>query len=157
MTAHDFTLPALTTGTIDLAAYRGHPILLVNTASKCGFTPQYAGLQRLWDAYRARGLTVIGIPSNDFGRQEPGAETDIAAFCQINYGVTFPMAAKLHVAGSNAHPLFRYLADQGGLLARPRWNFYKYLVHPDGHLATWFSSFTKPDSSRVKKAIAPYV
>ncbi len=157
MTAFDFSLPTLEGGTLDLAEYRGKPLLIVNTASKCGFTPQYAGLQRLWDAYHAKGLTVIGVPSNDFGRQEPGSEAEIGAFCQKNYGVTFPMAGKLHVAGRDAHPLFRFLGDQGGALSRPRWNFFKYLVAPDGSLATWFSSITKPDSARVKAAVEAHV
>lgn len=157
MNAHDFTLPTLTGGTLDLARYRGQPILIANTASQCGFTPQYAGLQRLWTEYHPKGLAVIGVPSNDFGRQEPGDAAEIATFCRVNYGVTFPISAKLHVAGAAAHPLFRYLAGQGGLLARPRWNFYKYLIAPDGTLATWFSTLTKPDSPRIRKAIAPYL
>lgn len=157
MNVYDFRLPALDGGTIDLADYRGKPLLIANTASKCGFTGQYAGLQRLWNQFAPRGLTVLGVPCNDFGGQEPGSETEIGAFCQKNYGVTFPMAAKLHVVGKQAHPLFRFLGDQGGALARPRWNFYKYLVAPDGTLATWFSSLTKPDSSRVIAAIQAHV
>jgi glutathione peroxidase len=153
MTVYDFRLPTISGGTLDLADYRGKPLLIANTASQCGFTPQYAGLQRLWNAYQDRGLTVIGVPSNDFGGQEPGSEAEIGAFCLRNYGVTFPMTGKLHVAGRRADPLFRFLGDQGGVLARPRWNFYKYLIRPDGTLATWFSSLTKPDSTRVKSAI----
>jgi glutathione peroxidase len=151
--AHQFSLPALAGGTLNLADYAGRPILLANTASRCGFTPHYAGLQRMWSGYRNRGLVVIGVPSNDFGRQEPGGEAEIGAFCYENYGVSFPMAAKLHVSGREAHPLFRFLGDQGGALARPRWNFYKYLIGPDGRLVAWFSSLTRPDSSRVKAAV----
>ncbi len=151
--AFRFTLPALEGGTLDLSAWQGRPLLIANTASRCGFTPHYAGLQRVWAEYRNRGLVVIGVPSNDFGGQEPGSEADIHGFCQKNYGVTFPMAAKLRVAGRDAHPLFRFLGDQGGALARPRWNFYKYLVTPDGRLAAWFSSLTRPDSRRLRAAV----
>ena len=156
-TIHDVTLPSLDGGTIALADFAGTPLLIVNTASKCGFTPQYEGLQTLWETYRGRGLTVIGVPSDDFGHQEPGAEPEIAAFCQKNYGVSFPMTAKLHVSGRRAHALFRLLGEQGGVLSRPRWNFYKYLVAPDGTLATWFSSLTGPTSARIEKAIERYV
>ena len=96
---------------------------------------------------------VIGVPSNDFGGQEPGGEAEIGLFCARNYGVSFPMSAKLPVKGEAAHPLFRFLAGEGGALARPRWNFYKYLIGPDGRLATWFSSLTRPDAPRVQAAI----
>lgn len=150
---YDFQLPRLGGGTLDLADYAGRPLLIANTASKCGFTPHYAGLQHVWDTYRNRGLVVIGVPSNDFGGQEPGGEEEIGAFCQRNYGVSFPMAGKVHVSGREAHRLFRFLGDAGGVLARPRWNFYKYVVGADGRLAAWFSSLTKPDSGRVKAAI----
>ena len=151
--AYGFSLPRLGGGTIALSEFAGRPLLIANTASKCGFTPHYAGLQRVHDAYRERGLVVIGVPSNDFGGQEPGSEAEIGAFCQKNYGVTFLMAGKVHVSGREAHPLFRFLGERGGVLARPRWNFYKYVLGLDGGLAAWFSSLTKPDSSRVKQAI----
>jgi glutathione peroxidase len=152
-TAYDFTLPALTGGTIDLAALRGKPVLIVNTASKCGFTPQFEGLQALWSFYRGNDLTVIGVPSNDFGNQEPGTSKEIAAFCGRNYSVSFPMAARSHVRGAEALPLFGWLAQQGGILARPRWNFYKYLIGRDGRLANWFASTTSPESRRMRVAI----
>jgi glutathione peroxidase len=151
--AFQFTLPRLEGGTLDLADYAGRPLLIVNTASKCGFTGQYAGLQSLWEQYRDRGLMVIGVPSNDFGRQEPGDESAIGTFCQKNYGVTFPLSAKLSVSGRAAHPLYRYLAEQGGILARPRWNFYKYVIDPTGRVSDWFSSMTDPRSTRVKRVI----
>jgi len=153
VSAYDYILPRLAGGKLDLADYRGRPMLIANTASKCGFTPQYAALQQLWDEYRTRGLIVIGVPSNDFGRQEPGTEAEIAGFCQTNYGVGFPMAGKLPVSGRQAHPLFRWLAEQGGILARPRWNFYKYVVGRDGHLLDWFATITRPDSARVRAAL----
>ncbi|MBB2156212.1 glutathione peroxidase [Gluconacetobacter diazotrophicus] len=152
-TAYDFTLPSLDGGTIDLGALRGKPILIVNTASKCGFTPQFEGLQALWSFYRGNGLTIIGVPSNDFGNQEPGTSTEIATFCARNYSVTFPMAARSHVRGADTLPLFRWIAQQGGLMARPRWNFYKYLIGRDGRLANWFVSLTSPESRRMRVAI----
>jgi len=152
-TAYDFQLPALDGGEIDFNTYRGKPLLLVNTASKCGFTPQYEGLQHLWSTFRAQDLVVIGIPSNDFGGQEPGSAADIGATCYRNYGVSFPIAAKSHVKGRNAIPLFKWLAEQGGILARPRWNFYKYVIDREGQLSTWFSSIAKPESGRVKSAV----
>ncbi|HEY0205571.1 MAG TPA: glutathione peroxidase [Acetobacteraceae bacterium] len=152
-TAFDFTLNRLSGAPLPLRAYAGRPLLVVNTASRCGFTPQYAGLQALWAEHRGRGLTVLGVPSNDFGGQEPGTAEEIRQFCAVNYGVDFPMAAKVPVRGTAAHPLFRWLGQQGGLLARPRWNFYKYLVGADGRLAAWFGSTTPPGSRRLRAAI----
>lgn len=151
--AYDFTLPALNGTTIDLSTWRGMPILIVNTASKCGFTPQYEGLQGLWTTWRSHDLMVLGVPSNDFGAQEPGDAQQIGTFCERNYHVTFPLAAKCHVRGPQAVPLFRWLAREGGFLARPRWNFYKYLIGRDGALVNWFSSITSPESRRVRMAV----
>ena len=151
--AFGFTLPGIDGKPLDLGQYAGRPLLIANTASRCGFTPHYAGLQQMWDEYRDRGLVVIGVPSNDFGGQEPGSEAEISGFCERNYGVTFPMAAKLPVKGASAHKLFRFLAEQGGTLSRPRWNFYKYVIAPDGSLAAWFSSLTQPQSGRVRAAV----
>jgi len=151
--AFDFNLTGLTGAALPLRAYAGRPLLVVNTASRCGFTPQYAGLQALWTEHRGRGLTVLGVPSNDFGGQEPGTAEEIGQFCTLNYGVDFPMAAKVPVRGAAAHPLFRWLGEQGGMLSRPRWNFYKYLVGADGQLATWFGSTTPPGSGRLRTAI----
>ena len=153
-TAFDFTLTTLQGEKLELARYAGSPLLIVNTASRCGFTPQYEGLQALWSQNRERGLTVIGVPSNDFGRQEPGNEHEIAGFCSTNYGVSFPMTQKLRVRGQDADPLFRWLAQQGGLLSRPRWNFFKYVIARDGRLADWFSSVTSPDSPRLRTAVS---
>ncbi len=153
-TAFDFTLTTLQGEKLELARYAGSPLLIVNTASRCGFTPQYEGLQALWSQNRERGLTVIGVPSNDFGRQEPGNEDEIAGFCSTNYGVSFPMTEKLRVRGQDADPLFRWLAQQGGLLSRPRWNFFKYVIGRDGRLADWFSSVTSPDSPRLRTAVS---
>ena len=153
-TAYDFTLTTLQGQALPLRQFAGHPLLIVNTASRCGFTPQYEGLQALWAQNRERGLTVIGVPSNDFGRQEPGGAEEIAGFCSGNYGVSFPMTEKLRVRGPEADPLFRWLGQQGGVLSRPRWNFFKYVIGRDGRLANWFSSMTSPDSPRLRTAVS---
>lgn len=150
---YDFTLQTLQGAPLPLKQFEGRPMVIVNTASKCGFTPQYKGLQQLWAERKEDGLVVIGVPSNDFGRQEPGDAGEIASFCEINYGVGFPIAAKSPVSGSQAHPLFQFLGREGGFLSKPRWNFYKYLIGRDGHLKTWFSSLTKPDSAGFKRAV----
>lgn len=151
--AFDFALETIDRRPMPLADWRGRALLIVNTASRCGFTGQYAGLQTLHETYRARGFAVIGVPSNDFGGQEPGSEAEIAAFCRGQFQVGFPMAAKTRVVGSDAHPFYRWAAAELGRLARPRWNFHKYLVAPDGRLAGWFSTVTRPTAPRVRRAI----
>ena len=150
---YDFQLTALDGTPLPLANFRGLPILLVNTASECAYTPQYADLQKLWDEFKARGLVVLGAPSDDFGRQEPGTEPTIAAFCQRAFGITFPMTAKVHVRGAQCHPLYAWLAREGGWISRPRWNFHKYLIGRDGKMADWFASMTRPAASRCRAAI----
>jgi glutathione peroxidase len=147
--AHDFAFQSIDGAPMTLADYRGRALLLVNTASQCGFTAQYAGLQQLHQTYRERGLTVIGVPSNDFGSQEPGSDTEIGAFCRSHFGVDFPMTSKTRVVGPDAHPFYRWAADELGPAAQPRWNFHKYLVAPDGRLADWFSTVAGPTSRRV--------
>ena len=153
ITAYAFSFPALAGGDIRLADYSGRPLLIVNTASLCGFTPQYAGLQELWAQFHDRGLMIIGVPSNDFGGQEPGGATEIAETAQHQYGVTFPIAAKAAVKGANAHPFYKWAAD-----ARPkdvpRWNFHKYLIGRDGYIAEVFPETVEPSDTRVKTAIA---
>ncbi|WP_213742326.1 glutathione peroxidase [Bradyrhizobium sp. dw_411] len=153
ITAYAFSFPALAGGNIRLADYAGHPMMVVNTASLCGFTPQYAGLQQLWSEFHDRGLMIVGVPSNDFGGQEPGGATEIAETAQHQYGVTFPMAAKAVVKGPDAHPFYRWAAT-----ARPqdvpRWNFHKYLVGRDGYLADVFPERVDPLDTRVKTAVA---
>ena len=150
--AYAFSFPALSGPDIRLADYAGRPLLVVNTASLCGFTPQYAGLQELWTEFRDRGLMIIGVPSNYFGGQEPGGATEIAATAQHQYGVTFPIAAKAVVKGPNAHPFYKWAAE-----ARPkdvpRWNFHKYLVGRDGYLAEAFAETVEPTDTRVKTAV----
>jgi glutathione peroxidase len=152
ITAYAFSFPALAGGEIRLADHAGHPLLVVNTASLCGYTPQYAGLQELWSQFHERGLMMIGVPSNDFGGQEPGGATEIAETAQHQYGVTFPIAAKAVVTGPNAHPFYRWAAE-----ARPkdvpRWNFRKYLVGRDGYIADVFAESIEPMDTHVLTAI----
>jgi glutathione peroxidase len=138
---------------LPLDVWRGRPVLVVNTASFCGYTPQYRDLEALWQRYRERGLVVLGVPSNDFGQQEPGSATEIKQFCETNYAVDFPMAQKCRVIGGAAHPFYRWVAESLGEAGTPRWNFHKYLIAPDGRLVDWFSTATKPDSRKVEKAI----
>ena len=152
--AYNFAFETLQGQPYPLRALTGRPILIVNTASKCGFTPQYKALEALWQANKSSGLAVIGVPCNDFGGQEPGSSTEIASFCALNYGVDFPMMSKVHVKGPDAHPFFQWAAGQGGFLAKPRWNFYKYLINKNGGLEDWFSSLTRPDSPKFQAAIA---
>ena len=147
---HDFTATSLTGQDIDLSRYEGKAVLVVNTASKCGFTPQYEGLEKLYEEYADQGLVVLGFPCDQFRHQEPGDEAEIAEFCQRNYGVTFPMFAKIDVNGSNAHPLYRWLRQaKGGRLGdRIKWNFTKFLVGPDGDVVDRYASTTKPEKLR---------
>jgi glutathione peroxidase len=154
VTAYAFSFPALAgDGEIRLAQYTGHPLLVVNTASLCGYTPQYAGLQALWAEFHNRGLAIIGVPSNDFGGQEPGGAGEIAETAQHQYAVTFPMAAKAAVTGPSAHPFYRWAA-QARPKDVPRWNFHKYLIGRDGLIADVFASAVEPTDTRVKTAIA---
>jgi glutathione peroxidase len=153
MKATDFNLPALRGGILDLSLFAGDAMLIANTASLCGFTPQYAGLQKIWEAYRARGLTVIAVPSPDFGGQEHTDPANTAAVCEQTFRITFPVAAATHVSGPQATPLFRWLSDQAGIAGHPRWNFYKYVIGRDGRLVRWFSSLARPDGPRVRAEI----
>src|ERR1700730_13156633 len=154
MSVYDFKVPALDGGTIDLSAYKGKKILIVNTASKCGFTPQYADLQKLYDKYKDK-LVIIGFPANDFGGQEPGTNSEIKEFCKKNYGVTFPMAAKVDVVGDNISPLFKYLTEQanplGGQSPLIKWNFTKFLLDENGKLIALFPSKVTPMSEEITK------
>jgi glutathione peroxidase len=134
---YDFEAQKMGGGTVPLAQFRGHPLLIVNTASACGFTPQFAGLQELHQRYGERGLVVLGFPCNQFGHQDPGSNEEIAGFCQVNYGVSFPMMQKIDVNGAEAHPLYRWLtAEAPGLLGSKaiKWNFTKFLVGRDGQV-----------------------
>jgi glutathione peroxidase len=152
VSAYAFTFKGLDGNNILLASYAGHPILIVNTASQCGYTPQYAGLQTLWSRYRARGLMVLGVPSNDFGGQEPGGTAEILQTAQGDYHVTFPLTEKVTVKGADAHPFYKWAALERPLDA-PRWNFHKYLVGRDGRLKAAFTSATDPTDPRLIAAI----
>ncbi|GAA0628115.1 glutathione peroxidase [Sporichthya brevicatena] len=154
----DFTARTLDGEEKSLAEYKGSVVLVVNTASKCGFTPQYAGLQELHEAYGSQGLVILGFPCNQFGHQEPGNSAEIGEFCSRNYGVTFQMMEKVDVNGSDAHPLFDWLRKQkGGLLGEKiKWNFTKFLVGRDGQVVERYGPTTKPEKLRadIEKALA---
>ena len=146
---YDFTVKDIHGKSVKLSAYKGKPMLIVNTASECGFTPQYAGLQKLYDEYAARGLAVLGFPCNQFGKQEPGDAAQIGSFCEKNYGVTFPMFEKIDVNGTNAHPLYRWLTGEApGLLGLEgiKWNFTKFLVDRTGNVVKRYAPVTKPET-----------
>jgi glutathione peroxidase len=153
---YDHTLEALDGSTLDLAAFRGQPTLIVNVASKCGLTPQYEGLQSLYERYADRGLNVVGVPCNQFGEQEPGTPDEIATFCSANYGVTFPLTAKLDVNGPNRHPLYDELTatpDAEGKAGDVQWNFEKFLISSDGEILARFRPLTTPDDPELLAAI----
>jgi len=145
----DFEAVDITGRSLRLADQAGKVLLIVNTASQCGFTPQFAGLEKLWETYQGRGLVVLGFPSNEFGRQDPGANDEIASFCQLNYGVSFPMMAKVEVNGGDAHPLYQWLKTEApGLLGSKaiKWNFTKFLVGRDGQVIRRYAPQDKPES-----------
>jgi glutathione peroxidase len=156
MSIYDFKVPALDGGTIDFAKYKGKKILIVNTASKCGNTPQYAELEELYKKY-SNDLVIVGFPANNFGGQEPGSNTEISSFCKKNYGVTFPMAEKVSVKGEDIHPLFKYLVAEAEKLGEKdpiKWNFTKFLLDENGKLVKVFHNKVLPMSEEVVSAIA---
>ena len=153
-TAYDFTFQKLREDEkLPLKQFEGKVLLIVNTASHCGFTPQFDGLEKLYTTYKEKGFVIIGVPSNDFGAQEPGTSEEIATFCKINYGVTFPMAEKEVVSGDGAHPFYVWARKTLGFGTAPKWNFHKYLVDRHGKLIDYFNSTTTPDSHKIKSAI----
>ncbi|MEU8297232.1 glutathione peroxidase [Micromonospora sp. NPDC048909] len=156
MTVFDIPIGALNGGPADLASYRGRALLVVNVASRCGLTPQYAGLQALATEYADRGLVVLGVPCNQFAGQEPGSAAEISDFCQVNYGVTFPLTEKVDVNGPERHPLYAALVqtpDAEGHTGDVRWNFEKFLVAPDGAVAARFAPTVEPDSAELRAAV----
>ena len=156
VTLFDLTAETLAGEELDLSGFAGRPVLVVNTASKCGLTPQYAGLQELHETYGGRGLVVLGFPSNQFLGQEPGTADEIASFCQENYGVSFQMMGKVEVkAGEGQHPVYGLLGTRTGYL--PDWNFAKYLVSPDGGEVTFFGARTNPTGDELTGAIEAYL
>jgi glutathione peroxidase len=153
MSAYDFSFAAIDGTPLPLKNFAGKPLLVVNTASECGFTPQYRELESLWQRYRERGLVVLGVPSNDFGGQEPGSNEAIKNFCESKYAVDFPLAGKEAVVGAAAHPFYRWILAQLGEAGAPRWNFHKYLVGPDGALAGAWPSRVEPLAPEITAAV----
>lgn len=153
---YDFKMNSIEGTPVSLEKYRGKVLLLVNVASKCGFTPQYAGLQTLYEAYQAKGLEVLGFPANNFLWQEPGSDSQISQFCSLEYSVTFPMFSKISVKGSDQHPMYAYLTDRklnpeyGGSI---KWNFAKFLINREGEIANRFGSRVEPKSKKLITAI----
>jgi glutathione peroxidase len=151
--AYDFVFKSIDGAPMPLSKFSGKALLIVNTASFCGFTKQYTELQTLWSRYKDKGLIVLGVPSNDFGQQEPGTETEIKEFCKINFDIDFPMTAKEQVKGASAHPFYKWALNKKGAIAKPRWNFHKYLINSNGVLMDWFSSPTSPLSTRLINSV----
>ena len=152
MSVYDYSAKTLDGQDVSLADYRGQVLLIVNTASKCGFTPQYEGLEALYRDYKDRGLTILGFPCNQFGAQEPGSAEEIASFCSLTYDVTFPMLAKIDVNGPSAHPLYAFLKkEQKGVLGTEgiKWNFTKFLIGRDGEVVERFAPTTRPEDLKV--------
>jgi glutathione peroxidase len=145
MRVHEYAFRSLSGATMPLERWKGQPLLLVNTASECGYTPQYRKLQALWDEYRPSGLIVIGLPCNDFGAQEPGDEAAIQQFCQTEFKVTFPMTEKVSIIGNRPHPLFVAMREEFTADVLPRWNFFKYLFGRDGEFVAHWPSQIEPD------------
>ncbi|MEM6780569.1 MAG: glutathione peroxidase [Pseudomonadota bacterium] len=150
-TAHDFLFQSIDGEYLPMSDFKGKPILVVNTASMCGFTKQYDGLQEVYNEYRDQGFVVLGIPSNNFGSQEPGTEKEIKKFCETNFGITFPMTEKVSVKGDDIHPFYAWIRSEG--FGLPKWNFHKYIIGKDGEIIDSFGSMTKPTSKKIKKII----
>ena len=149
---HDFTIESISGETINLSDYKSKVVLLVNTASKCGFTPQYSGLQKIYERYKDDGLVVLGVPTNDFN-QELSKESDVKEFCEIRFGVEFPMSSIQPIRGENAHPIYKWIKSNVSVIGQPRWNFHKYLIGKDGKIINWFSSMTSPTSEGLVNQI----
>lgn len=148
-TAHQIDFTSIDGAPMPLSGYAGKAVLVVNTASRCGYTPQYAGLQDLHETFADKGLVILGAPSNDFGGQEPGAEAEVKTFCEINYGVTFPLTSKVHASGADRHAFWNAAADALGDAAEPKWNFHKVLIGPEGQFLKAYPSATKPADAEL--------
>ena len=151
-TAYDYEFNSIDGDLIKLSQYEGKVIVVVNVASRCGYTPQYEDLQTLWSEYKSKNLVVLGIPTNNF-RQEPGNNKEIKNFCETNFGITFPMTEKISVIGNNSHPFYKWARKDYGIGAIPKWNFHKIIIGKDGKVAETFSSITKPSSKKFIKVI----
>tara|TARA_Y100000813_G_C23964065_1_gene258655 strand:+ start:25 stop:525 length:501 start_codon:yes stop_codon:yes gene_type:complete len=149
---HDFKIESISGETINLSDYKSKVVLLVNTASKCGFTPQYSGLQKIYERYKDDGLVVLGVPTNDFN-QELSKDSDVKEFCEIRFGVEFPMSSIQPIRGENAHPVYKWIQSNVSVIGQPRWNFHKYLIGKDGKIINWFSSMTSPTSEGLVNEI----
>jgi glutathione peroxidase len=151
--AYDFSFKSIDGKPLPMSTFKGKAVLVVNVASQCGLTPQYSGLEELWKANKDKGLVVLGVPANDFGAQEPGTENEIKTFCETRFKVDFPMTAKEHVIGGEAHPLYKWIAGELGEGAAPKWNFHKYLIGKDGTIAGTFGSRTEPTAPEIQAAV----
>ena len=151
--AYDFKFKDLDGSTLDLSEYRGKVIVVVNVASQCGFTNQYEDMQNLWEKYQSRGLIILGVPSNDFGKQEPGSSEDIKNFCEAKFGISFPMTEKVSGKGADAHPFYIWARENHGKTAIPKWNFHKIIINKDGKIAETFTSITNPSSRKFIRAL----
>ena len=149
---HDFSIESISGGNISLSDYKNKVVLLVNTASQCGFTPQYAGLQKIYDRYKDDGFVVLGVPSDDFN-QELSSDDDVKNFCEIRYGVNFPLTSIQKIKGESAHPLYKWISGNTSVIGQPRWNFHKYLIGKEGQIVNWFSSMTSPTSEGLIKQV----
>ena len=152
-TAHDFTFTDIDGGTLNLAEFAGKPLMVVNTASRCGFTYQYDGLQALYDRYREQGFTLLTVPSDDFGGQELASEAEVKQFCEVNFNLDLPMTSITRVRGRDAHPFYQWALSELGRSNAPSWNFHKYLTAPDGTLVQSFPTNTEPQSPTITKAV----
>ena len=150
---YDLKINSINGNELNFSSMKGKTILLVNVASKCGFTAQYNELQELYEKYQDKGLVIIGVPSNQFGSQEPGSETEIKDFCETNFNITFPMTSKYDVKGDEAHPVYLWAKETYGKSAIPKWNFHKILINKDGKIEDTFVSFTNPLSKKIIKKL----
>ena len=151
--AYDFTFKDLDGSSMNLADFKNKVIIVINVASQCGFTSQYEDMQKIWEKYQAKGVVILGIPSNDFGQQEPGTNEEIKNFCEAKFGITFPMTEKVSVKGNEAHPFYLWAKDNHGKSAVPKWNFHKIIIDRTGKIAETFSSITSPTSRKFTKTI----
>ena len=151
--AYDFNFKDLNGGLLSLSKYKNKVIIVVNVASKCGFTNQYEDMQKLWEKYQDKNVVILGVPSNDFGSQEPGNSEEIKNFCEAKFGITFPMTEKVSVKGSEAHPFYIWAKENHGKSAIPKWNFHKIIIDKSGKVAETFSSITNPSSKKFIKTL----